>query len=131
MNNQAAVILISIAFAVVCAFVSWAMAALRRKLQSEQYVTLLDRLDKLATIVVLELEQTVVQPAKQLAEDGKLSKEVALKVKQDAVTRFMAMLGDKDSPLRKAFGDLAGAAETLIEAKVRELRLATQGRKVK
>lgn len=123
--------LISLAFTLVCILGALAMQTLRKRLQGESYVALLDKLDKLATIVVLEIEQTVVQPAKIQADSGKLSTETAAMVKAQAVKRFIALLGDKNSDLRKAFGDVEGTVETLIEAKVRELRLLQTGRKVK
>jgi len=123
--------LISIAFSILCMLGAMAMHALRLKLRSENGVLLLDKLDRLATVVVLEIEQTIVQPAKQASDSGKLTTETATVVKAQAIKRFLALLGDKNSVLRKSFGDVESVAETLIEAKVREMRLLQAGRKVR
>lgn len=123
--------LISIAFSLLCVVSAMAMQALRSRLKGQNFVALFDKLDRLATVIVLEIEQTVVQPAKQQSESGKLTPELAKIIKTQAVKRLMALLGDDSSDLRKAFGDVEGAAETLIEAKVREMRLLQTGRKVK
>jgi len=123
--------LISIAFSLLCLVGAMAMEALRARLKGQNFTALFDKLDRLATIVVLEIEQTVVQPAKQQAESGKLTPELAKIIKMQAVQRLMALLGNNSSDLRKAFGDVESAVETLIEAKVREMRLLQTGRKVK
>lgn len=132
LNQFYANTLIPIMFAIVCALGARALHAIHDKLKDSAYVVLLDKLDKLATIVVLELDQTVVMPAKRDATDGKLPAAIADDAMNRAVERFRQLLGEKgQSKLGAAFGDVARTIESLIEAKVRELRLLQTGRKIK
>lgn len=118
--------MIAIAFTVLCAVSTWMLTQLRTRLRGQEYDAVFDRLDKLATIVVLKLDQTLVLEAKQKSADGKLPDELIPILQSRAIAELRAMAGDKD--LRRAFGDFEDAVKTLIEAKVREVRM---GRKLK
>lgn len=124
-NSIASIVLpqlIPIAFAVFSTLVAFIMRAILARLNATTGNALLEQVDKLATIVVAELEQTVVAPMKVAASDGKLTSEEASRIQAQAVERLKVILGDKNSALRKAFGDVGTVLTSIIEAKVLELR---------
>lgn len=126
---------IGIAFTLLCTAGAWLFRELRSKVQSETVTKLFQQLDTLATMVVLELEQTIVQKAKQEAANGKLPADIAIEVKNLAVSRMLAIINDMNHPIRKAllgvFNESKMVIGTLIEAKVRAIRMAQVGRGLK
>jgi hypothetical protein len=123
--------LIGILFAVLCAVGTRALHELRRRFKNEAFTSLLLQLEKLSAIVVAEVEQTVVEPAKKAAADGKLTPETASIVREQAIRRLHALLGDKNSELAKVFKDSEAALVSMIESKVLDLRrrsMSAQGK---
>jgi len=118
--------LVAIAFTALCFMGTWALSLVRSRLRGQEYDAVFDRLDKLATIVVLKLDQTLVLEAKSKSSDGKVPEELIPILQAKAIAELKNMAGEKD--LRRAFGDFEDAVKTLIEAKVREVRM---GRKLK
>lgn len=112
---------------------TWLTKVVTSKLQTEQQRSIALTLSELASDVVLELQQTTVEAAKERARDGKITAEEAADIKQLAVDKLKAMLGPKGkAKALKAFGfdddaQLEAFISTKIEAEVRKAR-ATIGR---
>lgn len=107
---------------------AWIAPALKAKFKNEAVLSLLARAERLAGQVVLELDQVMVQ-AMKADNDGKLSSEDMRRVATLAMERLKKMLGTKGlAELNAALGDLERSLRTMLEAKVRELRLASPGK---
>jgi len=121
-NQLLANVLLPIVLLALSAMATWVMSQLRTKLKSETSSVLLGQLDHLVELVVRELEQTMVKPFKEKADEGQLTKDEAGKILQQAKLQVMKLLGDKKSALNIAFGDVESTVVTMIEAKVHQLR---------
>lgn len=76
-------------------FLTLAVNSLRRKFDNDTAGAILDQVEKAASLVVRELEQTMVPEVKAALEDGKLTKEEADKLKAIAIERVQAHVGKK------------------------------------
>ena len=106
--------LLSLLVVVVGAAATAAINALRRKLHGEAALAALARVEKLAGIVVRELEQTVVPDLKAALSDGKLTRAEIDHLRDLARTRMSVYLG-KDAPT-------AALIDSMVEAAVQQLR---------
>lgn len=112
-------------FASLTAMVVWAGAKLRGKWKNEAAVSLIERVERLASYVVKELDHQLVQALKKASEDGRLTPEEIAMISKEALQRLTQLLGEqgrKELPL--VLGDVEKFMRTLLEAKVSDLRLA-------
>src|SRR5687767_7147848 len=105
------------AIVLVSGAVTWVLAQIRLKYKSETAQNILSHMDEFAKLVVLEMDQTLVQPFKLATADGKLTKQEVDQIKTTAIRRFETLLGDQGlKKARAIFGDVSSALYTMIEA---------------
>jgi hypothetical protein len=109
--------------------------ALKAKLQNESSLDALNKLAHLAEVAVLSLEQTMVARLKELASDGRLTKEELAQVKDAALLQVRSALSKQGlERVMKALGyqkqeDLDALLSAQIEAAVSRAK-STLGRKI-
>lgn len=101
------------------------VAYIDSKVTNDMFAGALKRMTEMASVVVLELQQTVVD---RLKADGKWTAETASAVKKDALSKMKEYLGPKGlDMLKSALGVPTSTLDSLlgsyIEAQVKELRL--------
>lgn len=101
-----------------------ALNALRRKLNHEAADRAITRLERVVTLAVHDVEQSIMPAIRAAAADGKITPEEAKGLKLAAASRAKTILGTKGvKELKASAGDIGEIISTVIEAKVRELRM--------
>lgn len=87
--------------------------------QAKQFLALTEKVENIVVTVVAQLLQTTVNTIKEKSEDGKLTTEECLEIKQKAIEQVLNILGDAaKEELQKAFGDVNAYLDAKIEAAV-------------
>lgn len=126
---QAAQLLLPIAATLALAAGAWISASIRKLVKSREVLALYTRVERLAELVVQEANQTVIEPAKAAAKDGKLTPAEIITIQTQALARMKTLLGEKGiAELKGAVGDVHTMIKTTLEAKVKELKpIGTSG----
>ncbi len=106
------------------------MLAARGKTKNLQLLQLLELVEHFGQLVVLEIDQTLVQPIKHASDDGKLTPQEIDEIKGKAIARFKELMGTtRMDALQKHFGSTMQLINTQIEAEVAKLRAIQSGRR--
>ena len=109
----------------VTALLSMALNAVRRYFKIAAADRALERLERIVTLTVHEVEQTIAPSIRAAAEDGVISPDEAKMIKRVAMKRAKDILGDKGmKELKASSGDLEQLLHVAIEAKVRQMRVS-------
>lgn len=101
-----------------------ALNALRRRFNHEAADRALERLERVVALTVHEVEQTLTPAVRDAAADGKITAEEAKGLRLTALTKAKNILGDKGmKELKASAGDLEQLMHSVVEAKVREMRV--------
>lgn len=124
-----------LAVTLVSILAGWVAVQLKAKFASETGRNIVDRVVKLASGVVLEMEQTVVAAWREAARDGKITAEEAEDARSLALAKLRSYLGAKGkSEVLNAFGfkdeaQLDAWLTSLLEAELIKAK-ALIGRKI-
>jgi len=121
---------ISLFFAILTGLIAWASAAVKKWLTAKANYAVFhaasDKIFALAAGLVDEAEQTLVKEAKAATADGKLTKDDAIRIRDEVVKRVMEHLGMEGvTDLQGAFGH---AGQKGIEMIQRMIRTAIEAR---
>jgi len=101
-----------------------ALVALRQRFNSEAASSALDRLERVAALAVQDVERTIVRELREAAADGQITIEEAREVRASASLKIKSVMGtDGLKALRASEGDIRTIIDTVIEAKVGEMKV--------
>lgn len=101
-----------------------ALDAIRKHYKHAGADRALERLERIVNLAVHDVEQTVLPELKAAAADGKITSDEARNLRAAALYRAKSLLGKHGVKQMRGFADdLEQMIGTVIEAKVRELRV--------
>lgn len=96
------------------------MDEIKARGEDQEYMKYLNTLETAVCEVVNSLQQTVVDEIKAANEDHKLTKEEAAKIKNEAVTKVLKIVGEYGLiVLEDGYGDVKELVENKIESYIK------------
>lgn len=87
--------LVDFAVILIGALLTWVAAAIRRRFKSEEQRALVTTVERVADLVVRDLEQTLVPAVKAGLADGKLTPDEATRIREQAIDMVVSRIDAK------------------------------------